>query len=91
MPDINFKLCTLCQKHCKAEKLVDPANAKNNTGGGEGYKFIADSLVKMNQKDLLDQDLLKEKVKEYGENLSTFLKMNNAKWHKRCRVMNKIM
>ena len=72
----NFQKCILCQQTHK-DKLIDPSKCKNKEFKGNGYKSLADRLIMFEKHSQLENSNLKRLTTEHGENLETYLQVND--------------
>ena len=81
---IDSEICILCQAKTK-EKLTDPSKLLRCTDVGKGYSTLADDLREFHKIKQLQSPHLEKLVSEHGDNIESYLKTNQVKWHKNCR------
>ena len=82
--EMDYERCVFCQKKSK-EKLTDPTKLSRSTDIGKSYSTLANDLKEFDKTGHLHNSLLKKLVSEHGDNIESFLKASNVKWHKNCR------
>ena len=86
-PDLNsnFSLCILCQK-ISPEKCIQPSLNKASKTLGNGHTTLARELKEFHKIGALKCPRLQKLLIENNENLETYFKIMEVKWHKTCKL-----